>query len=555
MLVINQLACNSNTLSLHDVFNICQNAGVLRLVKTEEDNKNIFIIICGIYRIQKNKKNGKVSMWCYKLKDKDHGVWCRKNSLPGNIHLFWSRRAGFDMSDWLRCAIKYIIKSLIEIEYSINDKIYLFRVRASNGKSAFISTLIPSSVDIYSYHNDLFHPMGKTASFNYPNKVQHISKHELLEEIEKKIYNRIYKVIGVDTEFNASKALSKSIWGMVDKTIFTKYAKASCCSIAYHSVRQAMFEDYLDFSKRIHIDDSADFGGLWPMVGRLRRQYKKEQFTLSGKSKELFEKLNFPCDISYAEFKHLRHTRVSLVYALNNNRYDSFRVVARLLRHPLIKCYPVKVIYWIIDYLENRYYPERENDIYRVCSKWLEYHRDLFKNIGFHEHNHEPWQTSRWELEKNQLCHAIDWLLNEYEAPLIHKNQDWPSFWRLSEKWTQQLRRNATAKITEWKGTGINWETISNNVREIISFDDLCSEGQEMEHCVASYADWCASGKYIAISVLMENERATLGLSRKEDDSLYQFDQMRGIRNQAVSRNMLNQGKQILKFINNSIKN
>ncbi|EGO4556508.1 hypothetical protein ITZ28_004857, partial [Escherichia coli] len=86
------------------------------------------------------------------------------------------------------------------------------------------------------------------------------------------------------------------------------------------------------------------------------------------------------------------------------------------------------------------------------------------------------------------------------------------------------------------------------------TFDALCQEGQEMEHCVASYADWCASGEYIAISVLMDNERATLGLSRKEHDLTYQFDQMRGIRNQAVSRNMLIKGRHILKIINSSLK-
>lgn len=117
------------------------------------------------------------------------------------------------------------------------------------------------------------------------------------------------------------------------------------------------------------------------------------------------------------------------------------------------------------------------------------------------------------------------------------------------------MRENATAVIKEWKGTGINWQTIDDSSSELITFDDLCNEGQEMEHCVASYAHWCASGKYLAISVSMDDERATLGLSRTEHDVTYQFDQMRGIRNQAVSRNMLNKGKQILKFINTSLKN
>ncbi|WP_338296747.1 PcfJ domain-containing protein, partial [Escherichia coli] len=344
-----------------------------------------------------------------------------------------------------------------------------------------------------------------------------------------------------------------AIWIMVDKKIFAQYARASHCSIAYNSIRQALFEDYLDFSKRIHIVNDMDFFGLWPMVGRLRQQHKNGQFILSGKTKELYEKISFPCKLSYGEFRSLRHVSLSLVYALNDKHDNaSFRFTVRLLRHPLIKNYPVRAIYWIIDYISIRAYSEKENDIYRICSKWLEYHRDLFKNIGFYDRNTESRQTSRWEMETNQLCHAIDWLLAEER--LIHKNQEWPSFWRLSDEWTRQVKNNVIPVIPKWKGTGINWQKVDNGVNELITFDALCQEGQEMEHCVASYADWCASGEYIAISVLMDNERATLGLSRKEHDLTYQFDQMRGIRNQAVSRNMLIKGRHILKIINSSLK-
>ncbi|HFE0298794.1 TPA: PcfJ domain-containing protein [Salmonella enterica] len=557
MNVINHLTSNNNKLSVHEFFKVCQNAGILRLVKTEEDENYIYIIICGVYRIQKNKKNGNISLWVYKLKDKNTGIWIRRNSFPCKIYLFWSNKAAHDMDDWLKYAITHIIKSLINAGYSIEDKIYLFRIgeEEKHDESIYISTLYPSSV-YYSHHyemHDIIHCLGKTASFNYPCDVQYISKHDLLEEIKNKIYHRVLKIIGVDNKFNASKALCKAIWIMVDKKIFAQYARASHCSIAYNSIRQSLFEDYLDFSKRIHILDDIDFCGLWPMVGLLRQQHKKGQFMLSGKTKELYERLCFPYELSYGEFRSLRHVSLSLVYALIYNHDNaSFRLTVRLLRHPLIKNYPVRAIYWIIDYISIRAYPEKENDIYRICSKWLEYHRDLFKNIGFYDRNTESRQTSRWEMETNQLCHAIDWLLAEER--LIHKNQEWPSFWRLSDEWTRQVKNNVIPATQKWKGTGINWQKIDNCVNELITFDALCQEGQEMEHCVASYADWCASGEYIAISVLMDNERATLGLSRKEHDLTYQFDQMRGIRNQAVSRNMLIKGRHILKIINSSLK-
>lgn len=130
-------------------------------------------------------------MWGYRLNDKNSGVWRRTKTLPCNVHMFWSKRAAFDMEDWIKHAVKNVIHSLVQ--------------------TGFLS--------------------------------------QLLEEIEEKVSRRICKVIGIEHQFNASKALSKSIWIMVDKSIFTKYARASHCSIAYNSVRQAMFEDYLDFSK------------------------------------------------------------------------------------------------------------------------------------------------------------------------------------------------------------------------------------------------------------------------------------------------------------------
>lgn len=73
MYVINQQTRDNNILTLHDVFKIYQNTGGLRLVKTEENEKYISIIICGVFRIRKNKKNNKITLWGYKLRDKHTG--------------------------------------------------------------------------------------------------------------------------------------------------------------------------------------------------------------------------------------------------------------------------------------------------------------------------------------------------------------------------------------------------------------------------------------------------------------------------------------------------
>ncbi len=99
------------------------------------------------------------------------------------------------MDDWLNM-ISYIIKSLIEAGYSIEDKLYLLRIGGrGNSESRYISTLYPSNV-YYSYEygiHDIVHCLGKIASFNYPYNTRYISRHILLAEI-KKIYQRALKL-------------------------------------------------------------------------------------------------------------------------------------------------------------------------------------------------------------------------------------------------------------------------------------------------------------------------------------------------------------------------
>nr|AQZ20437.1 hypothetical protein H13_00034 [Escherichia coli] len=104
------------------------------------------------------------------------------------------------MDDWLKYAISYIIKSLIEAGYSIEDKLYLLRIgeEEENSESRYISTLYPSNV-YYSYEygiHDIVHCLGKIASFNYPYNTRYISRHILLAEIKNKIYQRALKIIG-----------------------------------------------------------------------------------------------------------------------------------------------------------------------------------------------------------------------------------------------------------------------------------------------------------------------------------------------------------------------
>ncbi len=46
-------------LTLHELFKFCEANGVFRLVKVEENDSFVKIIICGVYQIRLNKKHKK----------------------------------------------------------------------------------------------------------------------------------------------------------------------------------------------------------------------------------------------------------------------------------------------------------------------------------------------------------------------------------------------------------------------------------------------------------------------------------------------------------------
>lgn len=555
--------------SLHDVFQICIENGVFRLVKINDDEMFYRITVCGVFRIQKNKLNGAVTQWAYHLKTASTGEWRRRKSLPVPIWLFWRKNITYSMNEWLTAAISQVIDSLVKSGFSMRIKTTLFRVRERNQKTKLISSMFPQEVISLYYHDDLCQQLGeKDFSYphDYPKSVGYTSRTQFYDNMVKKIRIRSWGFVSESVRDAAAKLLCKHIWEMVDKSIFSQYAKSDWCSIIRQSLTNATFSGYLVFSKRILIENDTDFKGLWPMVGLLHRQQGKHTFRLSGKTRELFEQLSFPDEITYGDFKKLRHVSPTLVAMLKEipradtqKKEKQLKTVIKLLRNPHIKCYPVKVIFWVMEYLAAHFRTEQAAEIYRVCEKWLEYYTDLYRNIGFKE------QEGRWRTEVNHLEHVIDWIYRTESS--IHKNQSWPSFWRLAEEWTQGLRRDDAlygdyhdgsfcdddVDKASWTGVNVDLSTINPGVKEITTVDDLYKEGDEMCHCVASYRRDCAYGNYRVFSIICDDERATLGVSREHHKSTYMFDQIRGTENSSVSRRMENLGKKILSLVNASI--
>lgn len=545
------LPCGEGMLSLHDLFKVCQRLGVFRLVKPDDDEKYFSVIICGVFKIRKNKKSGRVTQWVL------FDDWKRRKSLPVSISLFWRDSDSYRINEWLAAAIKHVLNTQIDNGVKIKGDISLFRIKnRQEGRSRLQASLFPDEVmrdELHDCEDGYYgNPLGERP-FVYPGFNQCRYGVRLEEEIIKKICVRIDRFISIGTKTAASKLLSKHIWSFIERPVFSHFARANYCSLIRQSVIHANFDAYLSFARRIKVDGDVDFQGLWPMIGKLKNDERGNKYCLTGKTKELYSLLKLPRTVTYGDFKALRHCRVSLVAALKahflkRNVHRAFPIAIRLLRNPLIKRYPVQVICNLFEWLELHFPRQPIPGIGRICEKWLEYHQTLRKNIGVRQ------QERRWQTEINQLTHALDWCV--HNRPTINKNQNWPSFWRQSEDWTRRLRENdyhgySPKPIPDcWTGTGIIWNERQPEVKELMERESLRVEGVEMEHCIYSYASQCASGNYLAFSIRCGKERATLGLSRCEHHKIYRLDQMRGCGNEAVSREMMRKGRNILKTVN-----
>lgn len=545
---------NPMSISLKDLFDICVKVGTFRLFREEEDSKYKSLIICGVFRIRINLKTKKLTQQVFHYKMQGDGEWKTKLKSPCSIELF--HKKAFFVNDFVNFSIMTTINSLLSAGYSIHGNMSLLDVDEF-GRDVFYAT-IKSNPNKSRVFNGEVKSIVKNPFSLHLNKEEGVSHKytlgwhgsSLKDSIVDSVSSRGWTFFGVKERNEAARKLSYKIWEFLDKEKCSQYFKSCFSAAIFNSNQQSTFEGYLYFSKRVTIKSDADFGGLWPFVGLLNK--RKGNFYISGKTRELYDLLSLD-GISYGDFKAMRMARPSVISFVLDMSYDKklgisydqadCRIAIKLLKHPQIKLYPVNVILWLFDEIRGRVQPEFEKSIYTICDKWLQYHQRMYRTIGFLS------VKSRWRTEINYLSHVIDWL--RQTRPEIHKNQSWASFWRLAEIWNRQLLENPELLDShipkEWAGTGINWD---ENVQELTSQVLLRSEGEVMEHCIASYRELCARGEYLAFSIKTEQERATLGVSRFDAEGAFRFDQIRGIRNSAVSRDLERMGRKMVERIN-----
>lgn len=159
--------------------------------------------------------------------------------------------------------------------------------------------------------------------------------------------------------------------------------------------------------------------------------------------------------------------------------------------------------------------------------------------------------------QKNEIMYelrdAFDWLLHINNTDfVITKQMSWRNIKERSERWHEVIieeRNNRYNPVyKDWNPVLKNgFEHPNYTVDEITSSKRLQSEGRDLKHCVASYAERCYNGNYSVFSIVSkvdQTERATLGVINNGES--FVIDQIRAIGNSKATKEITNLSEDIL---------
>lgn len=572
-------------LTVNHLMDIIKELKVRRIVRTEEDEKFFDVIVCGVFRIRKDKNKDKITL--HKLTYKNSWKWERTNKLPMTLPVFYKKGNQQETEAWLNIAIRHIVNSLLNRGCEFTGK---------------INVILHKGKVIGSYLN------------NYPMYMDEAERGYRLQKTEKRTYklskkgmfiNNHGKVKYDDTRYhqpidmsimqrlpyikecnylNAFKSFNLAIRKAINPDILSRYIDIKCYTFLHssnvddvvdtHNVFNMTVESYFKFSNSpiatIEYNPShlSPFYRLIPTSSYQLIKKNQDDYNFNKtKTISYLIKIN---SLSIKDLKFLRaapkvysHFIAGLVehHKANHHSIDfAVKLAMNIFRLEEIKHYPVNIILSITRHsltmlirlgcIDDTLINNHIRDMMMIISRWLQYHVKLYKNIGYIKNR------NRWRTEMNYLHHALDWI--NAEDVILRKNQMWPSFYRLAEEWNRCVNDDYDvykAIPESWNGLKIDLNSIKHGltnlrIKEIVTYADLKNEGREMEHCVASYASWCANGQYKAFSLYLGEERATLGLAQMQNSMKYFFDQIRGKNNDSVSATMEKAGRKILKVIN-----
>ncbi|AJI85186.1 pcfJ-like family protein (plasmid) [Yersinia frederiksenii Y225] len=567
---------------LNDIFKLALKLKIPKQVDYSETESERYIVIFGMYRIVQNKLNSNIYMETYKLLSLDSGRWARNvdNSFLKYIPVFYTG-AVYMLENLFKDALNLLLKEVIELGYVVKGEMKVGIHRCLT----YPDLLEFEHKHAYFCGGNLV-PTSEKTNFTYGKGGLVIDKGFLTrkdKENIKKINNSgsvsadtasieiaLWSRFKFVSDFSVGlKSLNLAVRKLLEKNVLSSYLKINCNSVYYRRNGKSAFSlrlwDYIDFMGKFDIKN--DLGGASPLL-RLVNPKNEKVCVIDGSNRQLMKLSKLDKYISRNDVRFLRKSNPTLSFFLaleiegklqfkrrNTSKLKSkeyFSITMMLMKNIYFMKLPVTLRFRILYMFERnctlRVSEFQQSDfpkLGRVIIKWLEYHKELYKNIKYRS------SIARWDTEMNYLDHVLEWVIRV--KPLIHKNQTWESFHKLAVAWGREINGGGHKNYpSEWKAINIDTNKISDTyqIKEITNVADLNKEGDEMLHCISSYHDLCASGRYRVFSIFNEEERATLGLSLKNSSDKYILDQVRGAGNVAVSSKAKKTAKEILNSVN-----
>jgi hypothetical protein len=144
-------------------------------------------------------------------------------------------------------------------------------------------------------------------------------------------------------------------------------------------------------------------------------------------------------------------------------------------------------------------------------------------------------------LYRGETGDVFDYLVNEgFRNGILARNATWSAVVRRSEEWHQNRRLVMFADTyddiekREWDSLVGPLEINGCSVVPLTDVEGVFSEGNDMAHCVGSYASMCSKDRYRVFSIKEpDGKRSTLGIYISEQGAV--LDQVRGAYNAEVS--------------------
>ncbi|ELW2866170.1 hypothetical protein QMI71_004572 [Salmonella enterica] len=110
-------------LTVNHLMDIIKELKVRRIVRTVEDKKFFDVIVCGVFRIRKDKNKDRITL--HKLTYKDSWKWERTNNFPMTLPVFYKggNQQKQKTEAWLNIAIQHIVNSLLNHGCEFTGKI------------------------------------------------------------------------------------------------------------------------------------------------------------------------------------------------------------------------------------------------------------------------------------------------------------------------------------------------------------------------------------------------------------------------------------------------